>query len=517
MVTVFQKLMTNKKNLALFIRIILFLVLAGLVLLRTAWICDDAAITFRHVMNFVNGYGPVFNIGERVQGFTHPLWFLLLSFATLISRNVFVSVYVLSVCLTISSLYLILSKISLNSSRGFLVCGVLILSKAFLDYSTSGLENSLSHFVLVVGFWNGFQYFEKQDLKYARRCLWILSLSYLCRPDLILLVIPFEFLILRHASMSRQEKYQWLLWTAVPGVLWTAFSFVYYGFPLANTYYAKLNTAIPHTELLYHGCQYLQDSFLRDPVTLIFIIATLFVGIFQKKKELQAICMGVIFYMVYILWIGGDFMSGRFLTVPLVCCALLSVRYSLRTELLSVYAAIVLTPGLLFSRSTLLSDFDYDNGEITMAGIADERGFYYQRHGLLSPQSGPLRQPDWSMQDPRSIFLRCDLGFFGLEHPNAFIIDTCALTEPFLARLPAKNSPDWRIGHFIRQVPINYVESVEQNKNLMVDETAGKYWEAIRVITHEPVFNFQRLKTLFRFHFGLIQKPNIEKYRFENI
>ena len=33
------------------------LLLYGVVLLRTAWLCDDAYITFRTVDNFINGFG----------------------------------------------------------------------------------------------------------------------------------------------------------------------------------------------------------------------------------------------------------------------------------------------------------------------------------------------------------------------------------------------------------------------------------------------------------------------------
>ena len=44
------------------------------VLVRTAWISDDALISLRTVLNVTHGYGLTFNIGERVQTFTHPLW-----------------------------------------------------------------------------------------------------------------------------------------------------------------------------------------------------------------------------------------------------------------------------------------------------------------------------------------------------------------------------------------------------------------------------------------------------------
>jgi hypothetical protein len=58
----------------------LFFFLAGFFLiLRQAWISEDAFITLRHVDNFISGYGPVFNPGERVEGFSHPLWFAVLS------------------------------------------------------------------------------------------------------------------------------------------------------------------------------------------------------------------------------------------------------------------------------------------------------------------------------------------------------------------------------------------------------------------------------------------------------
>src|SRR5579871_5352269 len=43
------------------------------------WICDDAFITMRYVKNFVEGKGLVYNVGERVEGYTHFLWLMLLA------------------------------------------------------------------------------------------------------------------------------------------------------------------------------------------------------------------------------------------------------------------------------------------------------------------------------------------------------------------------------------------------------------------------------------------------------
>src|SRR5699024_2101358 len=47
-------------------------------MVRCAWLGDDAFITLRTVENVLAGHGAVWNPGERVQTYTHPLWLLLL-------------------------------------------------------------------------------------------------------------------------------------------------------------------------------------------------------------------------------------------------------------------------------------------------------------------------------------------------------------------------------------------------------------------------------------------------------
>jgi arabinofuranosyltransferase len=44
-----------------------------------AWVGDDAVITARVVDNFLHGYGLRWNVSDRVQAFTHPLWAMLLA------------------------------------------------------------------------------------------------------------------------------------------------------------------------------------------------------------------------------------------------------------------------------------------------------------------------------------------------------------------------------------------------------------------------------------------------------
>jgi arabinofuranosyltransferase len=79
----------------------LFVIIIFLILLRTAWVADDAFLTMRTVDNFVNGYGLRWNILERVQIYTHPLWMFLLSAFYYFIRDTFIVFYGLTllVCL----------------------------------------------------------------------------------------------------------------------------------------------------------------------------------------------------------------------------------------------------------------------------------------------------------------------------------------------------------------------------------------------------------------------------------
>src|SRR5262249_8034083 len=56
--------------------------LTGIVLAaRGAWTCDDAFISFRYIDQFEQGHGLVYNPGQRVEGYTHFLWVILLAAA----------------------------------------------------------------------------------------------------------------------------------------------------------------------------------------------------------------------------------------------------------------------------------------------------------------------------------------------------------------------------------------------------------------------------------------------------
>ena len=118
---------------------ILAVFLVGVVVIRVAWVSDDALITLRTALNISHNWGPGFNATESVQAFTHPLWFLLWVWVGSWTNQWILGVIALSVVFVVIATALLVQRVS-SLPRLVIVTGFLLLSNAFIDFTTSGLE-----------------------------------------------------------------------------------------------------------------------------------------------------------------------------------------------------------------------------------------------------------------------------------------------------------------------------------------------------------------------------------------
>src|SRR5262249_55230284 len=139
--------------------------------------------TFRTVANVWAGYGLRWNVIERVQTFTHPLWLFLLALVYGITREVYWSSLLLSLVCTAATVWLITRHVARTATAAAIPLALMIASRSFMAYSSSGLENPLTH-LLVVAFWIvlGVQSVFAQTLMF--------SLCALNRLDVVPLLIP---------------------------------------------------------------------------------------------------------------------------------------------------------------------------------------------------------------------------------------------------------------------------------------------------------------------------------------
>ena len=128
---------------------LLALCLYAVVIVKAGWLADDAFASFRAASNLVNGYGLVSNPPERVQAFTNPLWTLLFALAYWPTKNAYAVGIVMGLVASLATVAVIAFSRRVEVLARALAVLTLALSQAFVDFSTSGLENPLSHLLLV--------------------------------------------------------------------------------------------------------------------------------------------------------------------------------------------------------------------------------------------------------------------------------------------------------------------------------------------------------------------------------
>lgn len=486
-----------------------------LLMLRAAWIAEDAFITFRTVRNFLDGFGLRYNIYERVQSYTHPLWFFVISAVVSVTQEYQYTVAVFSVFLSLVTVALATRFFHYSWPVSAVFLGLLFCSKAFIDYTSSGLENPLSYFLVMMVYVFWFNY-RQREKRFFLLCLFSALLA-TNRHDLGLLAAPLLLVDFVQLFRLRPASVFKLVLLAVAGfsplILWTLFSLVYYGFPFPNTAYAKLNTGIPRAEYLQQGVAYFLDSVKYDPVTLVSIVCVVITAVFYKTPRTLVPLVGIALYFVYILRIGGDFMSGRFFSVPFFCAAMVFLQVKPGKTSLTVLCSVFVLLALANPYSPLKYYFPLseDSQAVRQSGVADERSFFYEYNALMNYQrvtpanENPWQQGGrWYADSTWRVQPWGNIGMLGFYTDNDIhILDF--LSDPLLARLPMdkKNLENWRIGHFYREIPAGYIESLTYLDNRIEDPALHEYYDHLRVLVQDDdLFGKERLKEIVRFNLG---------------
>jgi arabinofuranosyltransferase len=472
--------------------------------IQSAWMSDDAFITLRSVDNIVNGFGPRWNVAERVQAFTHPAWLMLITPLYAVTREPYFTVLALQMVLSVLAVAVCCLSLARHPWHAAIGVATLAGSKAFVDFSTSGLENPLSH-VLLVLFLLAWRRHLDGGLRPAMLGF-ITSALLLCRLDMGVLIAPMLALaIWRH--MSRRDVVAFAL-ALSPFVAWEAFSFVYYGMLVPNTALAKLPPGVPESTLIEQGVRYFFATWYFDPFTLVMLAASCIVLVWAGGRG-RIVAAGIALHCVYVVSVGGDFMMGRFLTPALVCGvagAMALVSRPIAPRMAGMLAATLIVGGLLNPDAPLRTGSHFGGAFVDRDGVTDERRYYYPTLGLLPVLEGRATPANhgWAAfglrvraeaQGPNYVREASNIGLFGYyAGPNVYIIDRNALSEPFLARLPPK--PDWRIGHYEREVPSEYVASRREDRNVITDMRLHELYDRVNRITRGPVWDASRLREL---------------------
>ena len=201
---------------------------------------------------------------ERVQTYSHPLWLGALTAAHAVTSEPFYSTLHLSWLVSCMAVVCLVFGRPGGCAERLLGVGLMLCSRAFVDYSTSGLENPLTH-LLIALFAVEALHPVRSDARYGRLAI-IAGLAGCNRLDTVALFLP---ALAQAFPRERARGLRALGWIAVPLLAWEAFSLFYYGFLFPNVAYAKLTTGIAGDQhRLLDGAHYFWTSITDDPLTL---------------------------------------------------------------------------------------------------------------------------------------------------------------------------------------------------------------------------------------------------------
>ena len=225
--------------------------------------------------------------------------------------------------------------------------------------------------------------------------------------------------------------------------------------------------------------------------------------------------VGIVLYLLYVMKVGGDFMSGRFFAAPLFVAVILLSFYRFSSEeAYRVTFLIILAVGFsspylpLSSNENYGIEVDTANGK----GVVDERAYYYQRSGFLKDSrfyhfpgtnyAGNM----WNVEEenyPQQVALILSAGYSGYEKgPSVHVIDRYALLDPLMARLPVIDKRRWRIGHFPHILPDGYLQTLTCGENMITDESLALYYEKLSIVTRGELFDWNRISEIWNLNTG---------------
>ncbi|MGB2803330.1 MAG: hypothetical protein WBD64_00350 [Candidatus Zixiibacteriota bacterium] len=368
------------------------------------FVCDDAFISFRYAKNFVEGHGLVYNIGEKVEGYSNFLWTMLLSLFMKMELDPVVVSQILGVLFSLATVFLLLrlNRRLYPEENLFNYLAPLFLAccGAYAAWSTGGLETSFFTFLVLLGsffFISGLA--ESKHLAYSG-----FSFALVCMTRLdgfILAGVSFAFLLYLLVIKKRVEAKSLTLWTfsfLIPFLLYFSWRWSYYGKLLPNTFYIKVAGA----SYYHQGFIYLL-GFVERFWIWFMVIPLLFLG---KGMKLNTNLKLVVFYFTsmilvfsgYVVYVGGDFMDMFRFFVPVLPLFFFLIQegfrgmyrypqpFSNRKQRMSLIATEILLVGLalfvLVSPSKETNEV-WHRKDIDSIGMLRETALLWSKVGLM--------------------------------------------------------------------------------------------------------------------------------------
>lgn len=419
------------------------------------WVADDAYITFRHIAQFLAGNGLTYNTLERVEGFTHPLWAVLLGVFGWLGAPLSGTAVTMDL---LCAAALLAGIVASERGRGPLAMAFVVSCSGFIDFATSGLETPMTMLLIYLA------YQTPSVLGQPVRAGQALGLAYLCHPDVAILALgPFLLALLEVREKGWREGrapfLRFLANLASAPLAWHLFRLWYYGEILPNTYYAKNGGSY-----WSQGAAYLADFARYAPLSTAGFVLVAGLALFDlsrrtglEKWRRGAGLLALVAHMAAIARVGGDFMGFRLLLPDLAVVAALSAGalrgLTPRSRPLAQGGLCAIALWALFiqavpphERGLIVNErlnFASAYNRTSDAFTGRPRHLWWNEGRLFRAFQECVGEPSLIVEYP-------NIGYYGVAlGTRASLIDSNGLVDPFVARNWAarKGLPRGRPGH----------------------------------------------------------------------
>ncbi len=398
-------------------------------MLQGPWCIDDAYISFRYARNLGRGLGLVWNPGELVDGYTNFGWVIFLTPFEALGLDTPLLARVINGGFAVAIVLVTMRFASKHFGAGAAtVPGFLLaLDGALGRWGQDGLETPAFTLLLLLSCLATLRAWEDERPHYWVPLLF--GLLTLLRPDgCIFFLVAIVFGVVT----GRQSPRQALAWCGsflLVVLPWAGWRWLYYGYPLPNTFYAKVGLSGAVAE---RGLRYVATAALQRLPALLLIAVALW------RSPGRA---GVSFFLclcatqvAYVVVVGGDWMGfGRFILPILPFLYLLAATPSPRISPSPLRYAATAGAGIAVVLNFMLSS---TWGELR--SVARE-------HEYLSSRASVAEWLD-QMADPDDSILLGEIGQVGYL-TDRVVYDIFGLVDAHIAHLDVQTLGHGKPGH----------------------------------------------------------------------
>lgn len=342
---------------------------------------DDAYITLRYSKNLLIGNGPIFNIGERVEGYSNFSWMALLAAFGWIGVPMEMAMKVLSFASGLGVLVLVWKFAVNNFKSGLTITSAIVLlatSSFFAVWSVDGLETMFYTLLLTA-----LVYFLVDDKARPLLIGVIASLAALTRPEGIMFsLIAVMYLTYKNGFIPGLKA---LAPVAIAAGGYELFRINYFGEFVSNTAIAKVHWSFNKT---LEGLRYL-NVYNTESGYLILPTALVGAATFMKNPRLHIPIIFILAQILFLMVSGRDFMYAyRFIIPVLPCIALLcasgiEIAYERFNRKFALIALLIIASSQAFSTYAALpkKHIGFDNLTFRNSFLFDIAEFLAQRSG----------------------------------------------------------------------------------------------------------------------------------------